>query len=306
MRFDWRQCVKHARSPVGLSIILHVVIIVSILLASIQQHKVYQVSIRVAQSHQPVKVVQASVVSQAAYDRQQQEKQRLEQQRIDQQRAAERRARLAEQRRHQQAVAKRKAYLKRLAAERAAQKAKQQKQKQRQAQAKRQKIAAKKRAQQRQRELAKQRLQQQKKLAQKKRAEKLARQRAIAEKLKQQALNSLGQQITADQKAQQAAQAQQQQWLTERQKYIGLIQQTIRSNWINQFSQSDQLTVVLLISLNLQGQVESVQVVQSSGNAAFDRQAILAVRKSSPLPMPKDKALAKQFEHIKLPFSNIA
>ncbi len=298
MKLDWRQCYQHAKSPFGLSIILHIIIIATILLASVQQHKVYQVTIRTVQAGQPVKVVEASVISQAAYDRQQRRRQYLEQQKIARQHAAERRAELAAKKKREQAIARRKAYLKKRAAERAARQVALQKRKQRQEEARR-------RAQQKQRQLAAKRLQQKKQLARKKRAEKLAKQRAIADKLKRQALSSIGQQIAADQKAQQAAQARQQ-WLTERQKYIGLIQQTIRSNWINQFSQSDQLTVVLSISLNLQGQVGSVQIIKSSGNSAFDRQAVLAVRKSSPLPMPKDKALAKQFEHIKLPFSNIA
>jgi colicin import membrane protein len=50
--------------------------------------------------------------------------------------------------------------------------------------------------------------------------------------------------------------------------------------------------------------VESVKVSQSSGNAAFDRQAMAAVQKASPLPIPDDPSIAKDFAEITLPFSN--
>jgi len=95
----------------------------------------------------------------------------------------------------------------------------------------------------------------------------------------------------------------QQHWQTEKEKYFGLIQQLVRSNWNNP-DQGDDLQVVLLIRLNMNGKVDSVIVSQSSGNAAFDRQAVLAVQKSSPLPLPKNQQLAQQFATLKLPFSH--
>jgi colicin import membrane protein len=56
--------------------------------------------------------------------------------------------------------------------------------------------------------------------------------------------------------------------------------------------------------LDKAGNVLSVNIIQSSGNAAFDRQAVLAVKKSSPLPLPPDPKLAKDFMNLTLPFSN--
>ena len=102
---------------------------------------------------------------------------------------------------------------------------------------------------------------------------------------------------------QQRAQAvMQQRWQTEKQKYLGLIQQLVRVNWNNPVPGSS-LQVVLLIRLSTTGVVESVTISQSSGNSAFDRQALLAVQKSSPLPLPKDPQLAQQFTTLRLPFS---
>lgn len=129
----------------------------------------------------------------------------------------------------------------------------------------------------------------------------VARQEAL-QKLKALGLSSLQQASNSNQKeAASAAQAAKD--LSIEQQYMGLIQQTIRSNWINQFPQAT-LTTTLHILLDRKGNVLSVSISQSSGNASFDRQAVLAVKKSSPLPLPPDSGLAKKFMNITLPFSN--
>jgi len=46
------------------------------------------------------------------------------------------------------------------------------------------------------------------------------------------------------------------------------------------------------------GDVIDVTIVQSSGSVEFDRSAELAVRKASPLPMPTDPALAREFREF--------
>ena len=120
--------------------------------------------------------------------------------------------------------------------------------------------------------------------------------------MRQQALSNLQSQKAVPQKQPAQTAADNARWQTEKEKYMALIQQNIRGNWINQFD--DALKATLLITVDPQGQVLSVEVLQSSGNAAFDRQSILAVKKSSPLPLPPEKELAKQFQVIKLPFSN--
>lgn len=127
-------------------------------------------------------------------------------------------------------------------------------------------------------------------------------QKQALQKLKALGLSSLQQAVNSKQlEAASAAQASEN--LTLKEKYMGLIQQTIRSNWINQFPQSN-LTVTLQIALDAHGNVLNVLVKQTSGNAAFDRQAVLAVKKSSPLPLPPDPSMAKDFMSLVLPFSN--
>ncbi len=127
--------------------------------------------------------------------------------------------------------------------------------------------------------------------------------KAALQKLKALGLSSLQQAVaTNQQEAASAAQAAKD--LTLQQKYMGLIQQTVRSNWINQFDPNAKLIATLKISLDASGNVLSVSVSQSSGNPAFDRQAVLAVKKSSPLPLPPDPGLAKDFMNLTLPFSN--
>lgn len=49
------------------------------------------------------------------------------------------------------------------------------------------------------------------------------------------------------------------------------------------------------IVLDKHGKVISVENVQSSGNDYFDRAAMAAVKKASPLPVPKDTHIEKLF-----------
>ena len=130
-----------------------------------------------------------------------------------------------------------------------------------------------------------------------------AQQVQALQKLKSLGLSSIQQAVNSNQKeAASAAQAAER--LTMQEKYMGLIQQTVKSNWINQFSPTAQLTAILKIKLDPDGNVLAVSVIQSSGNASFDRQAILAVQKSSPLPLPPDPTLVKKFMSLTLPFNN--
>jgi len=91
-------------------------------------------------------------------------------------------------------------------------------------------------------------------------------------------------------------------YLTERDQYIALLSQVVRTHWINQY-QDQNLQVSLKIQQDLQGNVMEVGVVQSSGNEAFDRSAIMAVQKSSPLPLPPDGNLLNDTRQMTLAFS---
>ena len=75
-------------------------------------------------------------------------------------------------------------------------------------------------------------------------------------------------------------------------------------NWINQFNDDYSYITTLRIVLADNGDVKNVIVLKSSGNNIFDRQAVLAVEKSSPLPLPDDKSLRKKFLQLILPFRN--
>ncbi len=83
-------------------------------------------------------------------------------------------------------------------------------------------------------------------------------------------------------------------------KYIVLIQQTIRANWIDHGNLSSQLSVKVSISLSASGKVQNVAIIKPSGNSAYDRQAVLAIEKSSPLPIPTEPDLANEFRNITL------
>ena len=122
---------------------------------------------------------------------------------------------------------------------------------------------------------------------------------AAAKALQKMALSNIN--TSADQL--QAQQAEDARLLTVKEKYMALIQQTVRANWINPLP-DQQLEVTLAVKLDLQGNVLSVVVLKSSGNAVFDRQVMYAVNKSSPLPVPDDDVLKAEFSNIQLLFSS--
>jgi colicin import membrane protein len=64
----------------------------------------------------------------------------------------------------------------------------------------------------------------------------------------------------------------------------------------------DGLSCTLRITLIPGGEVSNVEIVKSSGNPAFDRQAENAVRKAAPLPVPTDPRLFRQLRSIAFVF----
>ena len=72
---------------------------------------------------------------------------------------------------------------------------------------------------------------------------------------------------------------------------IDRLTRTLSSHIRNNFNIAGMpagITCKLRVQLAADGQVLSVNVTQSSGNEIFDRRAITAVQKSSPLPVPED------------------
>lgn len=133
---------------------------------------------------------------------------------------------------------------------------------------------------------------------------KAAREAAKKEELRKLAAANIQRILNQDKDAPQTNTLSAAQVASIKEQYMGMIQQIVRANWINQFNPLDHLEVILAIQLDADGTVESVSVQTSSGNPAFDRQAMLAVEKSSPLPMPKEADVAADFEHLILPFDN--
>jgi len=74
-------------------------------------------------------------------------------------------------------------------------------------------------------------------------------------------------------------------------EYVRQITATVERNWLQPKSVPKGLAVKLQVSQIPGGTVVDVNVLKSSGNIAFDRSAVLAVQKSSPLPRPKDERL---------------
>lgn len=77
----------------------------------------------------------------------------------------------------------------------------------------------------------------------------------------------------------------------ETQKDVAQLKRHIEKNWYRTpgVSGLDRMQVVILIKVNRDGTISSMDVVQSSGRKSFDNSILRAVRKSVPLPIPEGK-----------------
>ena len=89
---------------------------------------------------------------------------------------------------------------------------------------------------------------------------------------------------------------------SEKNNYLSLLGQIIKSHWINQYA-GQNLEVNLNITQDDTGEVLSVTIAKSSGNGGFDQSAVLAVQKSSPLPLPQESFLLNNTRQMVLAFS---
>jgi len=69
------------------------------------------------------------------------------------------------------------------------------------------------------------------------------------------------------------------------------IMQKVTNRWIRPLSAKKGLTCQVRVKLLPSGDVMDVQVIKSSGDSIFDRSAENAVRKASPLPVPRKRTL---------------
>ena len=85
--------------------------------------------------------------------------------------------------------------------------------------------------------------------------------------------------------------------------YVGDIVARIEGNWSRPPSARNDMEAELLIALVPTGEVVNVTVVRSSGNAAFDRSAEVAVRQAAPFRVPDDPALfERDFRALRILF----
>ena len=81
------------------------------------------------------------------------------------------------------------------------------------------------------------------------------------------------------------------------------IQQRVNTRWIKPQTSKQGLSCTIRVKLLPSGDVMEAKVVTSSGDNVFDRSAENAVRKASPLPVPKDRALfIKHFRRFTFEF----
>ena len=123
------------------------------------------------------------------------------------------------------------------------------------------------------------------------------REAEIADRLKKLALSSLNNTVS-DHTAVQASNARKTKIQNEIDQYTVAIRQKIFGNWNNAFEGS----AVVHLLLDQSGNIRSLSIVQSSGNAQFDRQLKLAVRQSSPLPLPTSQDARAKMLDLELEF----
>ena len=234
-------------------------------------------------------VVQATVVDQAALDKEIKKLKAAEDKKRKQKEAAEKK---------KKAEAKRKAEAERKAAEKKKQEAAKKKrlaeekkkkaaaEKKRLAEEKKKKAAAEK---QRKAEEAKKQAAAEKK----RKAELAARKKAQAEKKK---AGAAARQLELE------AQYQAEQDLTEKQLIMAAIQQKVDRNWLRPPGTSQSLSCEVRVRLGANGSVLLVSIIKSSGDVGFDRSVESAVNKADPLPMPTSPRLVSQFRDIRFVF----
>nr|VFJ59918.1 MAG: colicin import membrane protein [Candidatus Kentron sp. FW]VFJ66340.1 MAG: colicin import membrane protein [Candidatus Kentron sp. FW] len=128
-------------------------------------------------------------------------------------------------------------------------------------------------------------------------AEKVAREKKEEERKRGEAKQALERKLTAEK-----AERQRQQRLRDRYRmqYVADIKSAVERKWIR-VGNTKGLRCKLKVVQIPTGEVVDVSIIKSSGNTAFDRSAVAAVFKASPLPRPRDASVFDRV--IILPFS---
>lgn len=186
---------------------------------------------------------------------------------------------------------------------------KRRKEKARQAKLKKQRLAKEKRKQEKrkkekQEQLKRDQLAKQKKaLLEKQQAEEQAQRDAEAQAEKEREEQAMLEQLAQEQAQAEIAERQQAELEAKEQaekaaqlrsEHTDLIRQQITSVWRYPPAVDASQEVTLRLVLVPTGEVVQVQIISSSGNQALDRSVEQAIRKASPLPVPKDIAVFEQ------------
>ena len=73
-------------------------------------------------------------------------------------------------------------------------------------------------------------------------------------------------------------------------EYVGRIRAKVRSNWLLPLDLQGNPEAVFEVVQLPTGEVISVKVLKGSGNGAYDEAVYRAILKSSPLPLPAERA----------------
>lgn len=84
--------------------------------------------------------------------------------------------------------------------------------------------------------------------------------------------------------------------------YIPVIRQKISRNWHRPDNVSGRVSANVRVKLTKEGEVVSAKIVKSSGDDVFDESVRAAAMNASPLPIPREASLNKEFRSITLRF----
>ncbi len=87
-------------------------------------------------------------------------------------------------------------------------------------------------------------------------------------------------------------------------KYAALFRSKVKQSWLVPPGSSPDLRCLLKIELQPDGRVQNVSISQSSGDEAFDRSAVTAVKKAAPFPLPDNPDAAAKFKSFKFSFKS--
>lgn len=122
----------------------------------------------------------------------------------------------------------------------------------------------------------------------------------VEKEQRQQAEQALREQLAEEERSRQSARNAR--LASESDKYEGAIRQKVTRHWVRPVSSRKGLECVIRVRLLAGGEVAEVRIVQSSGDAAFDRSAEAAVNKASPLPLPENPELLERFREFNFRF----